>query len=506
MIRNRLGQSKSARRERRFALRALLLAIAITIPSLGIRPSLAEPGVSAPLTKSTQDRVRNPCPPLQTLPIKTGCDYATGTTSKIGGPDLNWTVVADPDPNTTESRPPYVITQNPAWAAPLPGTQWISSYSTASDEMNGKYVFELCFCLREGFSNPILNLSLRADDRAEVFLNGGSLGSTPNPSFNTLAPYQVPVPPSNVFKVGRNCIRVVVENVYSVAMGLNLSGSITTNGLGLDNPQCCNPNSQIAGTKWNDLNGNGIRDNGEPGLPGWTITLSNGMTAVTDSHGNYYFTNLTPGTYTVGEANQSGWSQTFPGGGGSHTINLGVHQVIDGQNFGNSHPFGPACCREAKLDISLPKPIYDFCAPNHGYLLAPKFYVSGLGNIVQITADILSASVSYSPTSCGTGGAVAGSFASPTSENGFSAALATPPSELVWTATNASGVAFPLTGLQFNQIKILLPGPPTNARCNYILKFCMKVTYTDNRCRTCSVIKCFSFDLKGMPPPNPSPC
>lgn len=113
------------------------------------------------------------------------------------------------------------------------------------------------------------------------------------------------------------------------------------------------------------------------------------MTAVTDVHGNYYFTNLPPGTYTVGETNQSGWSQTFPGGGGSHTVNVSGHQVIAGQDFGNNHSAGPACCREVHLDVSMPKPNYDWCAPNHGYFITPKFTVSGLGNITQITADIL---------------------------------------------------------------------------------------------------------------------
>lgn len=508
MIDKRLGQRKTSWRDRRLAIRAVLLAIAITIPSLGLRDSLGESRVIARLTESAQDRVRNPCPPIQSLLINTGYNYAAGSTYPIGAADPNWTVVADPDPNTTEPRPAFVITQNGGWKPPLSGTQWISSYSNATDETNGKYTFEFCFCLKEGYSKPILNLSLRADDRADVYLNNNPtpIGSTPNPSFNTPLPYQVPVHAANLFNVGRNCIKVVVENVHAVAMGLNLSGSITTNGLGLDNPQCCNPNSQIAGSKWNDLNGNGIRDNGEPGIAGWTITLSNGMTAVTDVHGNYYFTNLPPGTYTVGETTQSGWSQTFPGGGGSHTVNLSGHQVIAGQDFGNNHSAGPACCREVKIDVSMPKPNYDWCAPNHGYFITPKFTVSGLGNITQITADILSASVTYSPISCGTGGVVAGSFASPTSENGFSAALGTPPSELVWTATNSSGVAFPVAGLTFNQIKILLPPPPLNPACKYTLTFCIKFTFTNAKCISCSVIKCFTFDLKGMPPPNPSTC
>jgi hypothetical protein len=57
---------------------------------------------------------------------------------------------------------------------------------------------------------------------------------------------------------------------------------------------------------WEDTNGNGIQDGGEPGIPGVTLTLT-GITgagasvtdhATTDSTGHYLFTEL-PGTYTV---------------------------------------------------------------------------------------------------------------------------------------------------------------------------------------------------------------
>ena len=54
---------------------------------------------------------------------------------------------------------------------------------------------------------------------------------------------------------------------------------------------------------WNDADGNGV-DNGEPGVPGVTVILkdANGVEVgrtTTDANGNYRFTGLVPGTYTI---------------------------------------------------------------------------------------------------------------------------------------------------------------------------------------------------------------
>ncbi|MEX2089125.1 MAG: SdrD B-like domain-containing protein, partial [Bacteroidota bacterium] len=95
--------------------------------------------------------------------------------------------------------------------------------------------------------------------------------------------------------------------------------------------------SSLCGVKFNDLNGNGVKDAGEPGLPGWEISLNvTGIPPViTDSLGNYCFNNLPPGTYTLTETNQTGWQQTFPSSPGTHTVTLATGQIIDSLNFGN---------------------------------------------------------------------------------------------------------------------------------------------------------------------------
>ncbi len=72
-----------------------------------------------------------------------------------------------------------------------------------------------------------------------------------------------------------------------------------------------------SGTKWNDVNGNGVRDAGDGGLPNWTIRLYNSSNVLiqsktTDGSGNYSFDPVGPGTYRVCEVIQSGWVQRYP--------------------------------------------------------------------------------------------------------------------------------------------------------------------------------------------------
>jgi len=98
----------------------------------------------------------------------------------------------------------------------------------------------------------------------------------------------------------------------------------------------------ISGYKWNDLDGDGIKDGGEPGLEDWEINLSGAAsdTTTTASDGYYIFTELTAGTYTVSETLQSGWTRTYPPAPGTHTINLAAGETRTNVNFGNKVPLG----------------------------------------------------------------------------------------------------------------------------------------------------------------------
>jgi len=95
----------------------------------------------------------------------------------------------------------------------------------------------------------------------------------------------------------------------------------------------------IAGIKFNDINGDGVKGQGETALQGWRIRLSVSGNQIdstlTDTLGSYMFANLQPGTYTVSEQTQSGWIQTFPSGPGTHVVPVTSGLNSTGKNFGN---------------------------------------------------------------------------------------------------------------------------------------------------------------------------
>ena len=96
----------------------------------------------------------------------------------------------------------------------------------------------------------------------------------------------------------------------------------------------------IAGTVFNDLNGNAARDAGEPGQPGWRVFIDanrNGKldagerSVLTNSNGYYRFGGLGAGTYAIREVDQTGWARTA----WSPTVTLAAGATATGRNFAN---------------------------------------------------------------------------------------------------------------------------------------------------------------------------
>ncbi len=104
----------------------------------------------------------------------------------------------------------------------------------------------------------------------------------------------------------------------------------------------------IGDTVWYDADSSGTQNNGEPGIPGVTVTLNidfdrNGSTdvvlnRVTDQNGNYTFPNLPFADYTVVVTPPGGTNQTFDASGSqtdnTSVLTLGGGESNTAQDFG----------------------------------------------------------------------------------------------------------------------------------------------------------------------------
>ncbi len=160
--------------------------------------------------------------------------------------------------------------------------------------------------------------------------------------------YQMKVP------AGSYILREWVPPEHKVVVPTNNFYAITvTSGQTVSGRDFVNEkaNPSITGIKWNDFNGDGIRDTGEPGIGGVYVYIDldgdnridiGEPAAQTNADGTYKLNFPGVGTFTVREVTESGFTQTFPGPtlDDEHTIVLTGNSVIDaprmsGLNFGN---------------------------------------------------------------------------------------------------------------------------------------------------------------------------
>lgn len=161
-----------------------------------------------------------------------------------------------------------------------------------------------------------------------------------------------------LFGAGTFNIRTVVQATYRQTFPTSSAAQSVT--LATKTSQVNNVNfgvqelpGQIHGKKWNDLNGDGVMDAGEPGIQGVVIyvDLNNDAKigigepgAVTDANGNYTIISVPPGTYVVREVYQPGFIQVFPdptstdlGANTGVVVNRGT--ITPNINFGNRAAF-----------------------------------------------------------------------------------------------------------------------------------------------------------------------
>jgi hypothetical protein len=117
----------------------------------------------------------------------------------------------------------------------------------------------------------------------------------------------------------------------------------------------------VSGTVWNDLNGNGVLDTGEVGIPGVTITvtgtdvLGNPVTRTTTTNGGggYLVDGLLNGTYTITETQPTAYASS-PG----TTSTLFVPNVRPPIIFSGTAPTGVTTQNFAEIQSSISGTVY----------------------------------------------------------------------------------------------------------------------------------------------------
>ena len=150
----------------------------------------------------------------QTVDISTGINVGLPNNPlyPANGRDDYWRVRSVPGttyaPNTIQS---WIIATYPGWNA-IPGTQPIFG----NNANVGTSEYERCFCL-QSTEKARLTLTMRADNKANLFLN--SYFANPivqalvnNTFASNVQPVQFTYTAQNGLKVGKNCIRVRVNN------------------------------------------------------------------------------------------------------------------------------------------------------------------------------------------------------------------------------------------------------------------------------------------------------
>lgn len=222
----------------------------------------------------------------------------------------------------------------------------------------GEYIFQTTFCLSSDAAGIELNLKCLSDNNATVYLNGVEIASQGFIINGWALDHLIDAsitdvdPSDDLFVEGVNELRVKVinlgmdnntqfdqsrigETTSSVLLGLYANIEVSNGCVSK-----CNKTGAIWGVKHNDLNADGVLQEGEPPLAGVDIELySEGSlvaTTTTDEFGLFLFTDLDAGTYTVKEPAYGSWTCTYPSGAEHTGLVLEEFSVINNLRFLNT--------------------------------------------------------------------------------------------------------------------------------------------------------------------------
>ncbi|HJP90999.1 MAG TPA: NosD domain-containing protein [Pyrinomonadaceae bacterium] len=290
------------------------------------------------------------CPPTEGPPPDGyGADLSTGTTQPfVADPtnptttDPHWKVTSIPTGaplsllGPAQSIPPSWVAQPfvPVGSVPVQGVaNWIAPPGTSYNALPlGPYTYTTQNIPSfQGAGTLIIN-GVASDDLVDLYLDNGVTPVFGGGLLLSLLPL-TPLSMQVTTTVPHVLIAKVQNSVNNSPSGLLLIAEFCPGKVG---------KAGICIKKFNDLNGNGKQDTGEPGLQGWQFLVTDPTsgisvtTVTTNAQGTICFALPAPATYTVSEVVLLGWTQTAPQPvpPGTYTVTVAPGQTVN-LSFGN---------------------------------------------------------------------------------------------------------------------------------------------------------------------------
>lgn len=200
-------------------MRDLLLrsTASLVVTSLAIALTACGEVATAPMDQAFTAPSMNVSPNLNNFEIRSGS--TTGYCGSAAGVFLPTSATVFGAGGSTNDLTAALLVYNPGWpSSPILGAAWIGPYAGSNDygeALPGSYCFQEQFTVPSGASAGTLTMSVRADNYAQVYLNGTLVGehavkegySNVNWTQDLLV-----VTPVNV-AIGLNTVKVVLVNI-----------------------------------------------------------------------------------------------------------------------------------------------------------------------------------------------------------------------------------------------------------------------------------------------------
>jgi len=317
-----------------------------------------------------------------------------GTSSWFGGPNVNGFNAPLNQPLNHTSWGQYTYCYNQSWSGPIfwhndqsmPYSKMATGIPFYGKRMQGTttpdqtHSYPQYVTYEEALAAINAGLSKQWDDVAKVPWAGGSVTSSSSWQFQTGKQYYMTYEDTASIRekiAWAKSIGLGGIMIYNLVDGWVASASVkdpllrtVVNTLRGDTvvvppppPPPIEPNhSKIHGQIFFDKNSNGVHENGEPGMSGWTVTLTDSLSysLLTDSGGFYVFNNIDTGRYTISVVSREFWTQTVPSSpnGASIVISVDSSSIVADFGFSASNVSSQAIASGWNL-LSLPMKVND---------------------------------------------------------------------------------------------------------------------------------------------------